>query len=174
MSKFFQGTQQTHAHKNPTKQRQSKQTSRVYSIYKRIIRWCQLCLLFFILSSFYFLTICTNLDFRLRLRLRHRQSNTSPPTWVVIRKSNTASPLTSDKALAVTEPLRRPTRFPDIHMSLPRLPARRHLRQRPTLPPDFGDLLPLPLPLKDTRFVHNLDLPPSVPPPMPHLLFWSS
>ena len=63
----------------------------------------------FILYSFYFLTICSNFPFQ--LRLRHRQSTPPPPTRAGIRKSNTVLPPTAEEALAATEPLRRPPRF---------------------------------------------------------------
>ena len=77
-----------------------------YNIIARINRWFQLCIVSFILFSFYFLNICANFPFC--VRLCHWRSTPPPPARAGIRKSNTASPPTSDKDLAAADPLYRP------------------------------------------------------------------
>ena len=81
----------------------------MYSFYTRIIRWCQIHILSFILSSFYFLTIVNQLTFHLHIRCRH--NHPYPPGRVVLRKGNTASSLTVYKVLATVDSLQRPPRL---------------------------------------------------------------
>ena len=57
---------------------QTKRGNITYSIFARINKWCQLRLLYFILSLFYFFTIFANFPFF--ICLCHRQS--MPPLWL--------------------------------------------------------------------------------------------
>ena len=88
---------------------QTKQANITYSIFIYINRWCPLCLLSFILSSFYFLTIHANLPFC--IYLSHLKSTHPLPSRVVIININTASLQTSYKSLVADDPLHQPPRF---------------------------------------------------------------
>ena len=117
----------------------TKRVNITYITFARVNRWCQLHILSFILSSFYFLTICANFPFC--IRLRHLRSKPHPPAQVGIRKINTASPPTFHKSLAAAKHLHQSPRFLYTHLVL-------HLSPLPTnksLPPNFGyPLLPPP------------------------------
>ena len=90
---------------------------------------CKLRLLSFIISSYYFIAICTNFPFC--LPLCHWQS-TPPQTWACIRKSNTQYIRTADKAITTIEPLRQSLRF-QIHICCQ---AWHSLQRSPTYPPN--------------------------------------